>query len=227
MRVLGVDGCPRGWIVVELTDGVVSDCCFAASFAEITTRDASVIGVDIPLGEPPMPPATGRATDRVARAFLQGPAKSSVFNAPPWATLLREDYADANRLAREVVGKGLSRQSWGLRSKILDATPHWAAAPQRLYEVHPEVSFQALAGGPIEGAKKTWSGHRARLGLLRGAGIELPDNPGAAGTEGAIDDVIDAAVVAWSAARIARGAARSLPEPPERDVDGHPVAIWY
>jgi len=42
-----------------------------------------------------------------------------------------------------------------------------------------------------------------------------------------LDDVVDAAVVAWSATRIARGEAQSLPEPPEHDSDGRPVAIWY
>jgi predicted RNase H-like nuclease len=38
--------------------------------------------------------------------------------------------------------------------------------------------------------------------------------------------VVDAAVVAWSARRIAAGTASSLPDPPE-DSDGRAVAIWY
>ena len=40
------------------------------------------------------------------------------------------------------------------------------------------------------------------------------------------DDVVDAAAAAWSARRIARGAARSMPDPPERSSDGRPVAVW-
>ena len=43
--------------------------------------------------------------------------------------------------------------------------------------------------------------------------------------EQAADDVVDAAIVAWSARRIARGEARPLPDPPEV-AHGRPVAIW-
>ncbi|MFI5068890.1 MAG: DUF429 domain-containing protein [Streptosporangiales bacterium] len=38
--------------------------------------------------------------------------------------------------------------------------------------------------------------------------------------------MLDAAVVAWTARRVAAGAARSLPHPPERFSDGIPCAIW-
>jgi predicted RNase H-like nuclease len=41
-----------------------------------------------------------------------------------------------------------------------------------------------------------------------------------------IDDVLDAAAAAWSANRIAKGEAVSLPDPPESK-DGLQVAIWY
>ena len=227
MRVLGVDGCVGGWIVVELTDGAVSDCRFATSFAEVVAADATAIGVDIPLGEPPDISDGGRTTDQAARDFLEGRAKACVFSAPPWAVSLVDDYAIANPLARELTGKGLTKQSHALRNKIVDATPHWRAAPHRVHEVHPEVSFQALAGHAIGPSKKTWAGNRARLALLASAGIVLPDDVGEAGAKGATDDVVDAAVVAWSATRIARGEAESLPEPPEHDGDGRPVAIWY
>jgi predicted RNase H-like nuclease len=224
VRVLGVDGCVGGWIVVELTDDSVSDCRFAASFAEVVASDAAVIGVDIPLGEPP---EVRRAADPAARKHLAGGRPNSVFDAPPWATLTAETHAEANGLARALTGRGLAAQSWALRAKILDATPHWRADSRRVHEVHPEVSFRTLAGQVVTTSKKTWAGHRARVAMLRGAGIELPDDAGMAGTRGTPDDVLDAAVVAWTAARLARGEAKSLPSPPERDVDGNPVAIWY
>lgn len=227
MRVLGVDGCKGGWIVVELTDGAFSDCRFAPSFAEIATTDAIAIGVDIPLGEPRDISDGGRRTDRAARDFLRGRAKSSVFPAPPWAAAQVDDYAIANQLTRELTGKGLTKQSHALRGKIVDAGPYWCAEPDRVREVHPEVSFQALAGQAIGHSKKTWAGNRARLALLVSAGIAIPDDVGRAGERGATDDVVDAAVAAWSATRVAHGEAVSLPDPPERDADGRPVAIWY
>jgi predicted RNase H-like nuclease len=41
-----------------------------------------------------------------------------------------------------------------------------------------------------------------------------------------LDDVLDAAAVAWTANRIAVGIASTLPDPPEQ-VGGRRVAIWY
>ncbi|MGW7574959.1 DUF429 domain-containing protein [Streptomyces sp. NPDC054765] len=41
------------------------------------------------------------------------------------------------------------------------------------------------------------------------------------------DDILDAGAAAWTAHRIARMRARSLPDPPERDTDGRPVATCY
>jgi predicted RNase H-like nuclease len=58
-------------------------------------------------------------------------------------------------------------------------------------------------------------------------GIGVPADIGPAGLRAAVDDVLDATVAAWSAKRIASGIARSLPDPPERDAEGQPVAIWY
>jgi predicted RNase H-like nuclease len=58
-------------------------------------------------------------------------------------------------------------------------------------------------------------------------GIVVPVDLGPAGRVAGVDDVLDAAVAAWSAQRIARGEARCLPDPPERDAEGRSVAIWY
>ena len=77
-----------------------------------------------------------------------------------------------------------------------------AARDNRVYEVHPEVSFVALAGQHLEVSKKQWNGHNARRALLAAHGILIPDDLGNTGTVGA-DDVLDAAAAAWSAHRIA------------------------
>ena len=58
----------------------------------------------------------------------------------------------------------------------------------------------------------------------RDAGVVVPD---AVEVPAAPDDVLDAAVVAWTAARIGAGVACSLPDPPQVDEEGHPLAIWY
>ncbi|MGH8875663.1 MAG: DUF429 domain-containing protein, partial [Acidimicrobiia bacterium] len=61
-----------------------------------------------------------------------------------------------------------------------------------------------------------------RRRLLATAGIHLPDHLGSAGVAPPAD-LHDAAVVAWSADRCARGTAHTLPDDP---APGEPV-IWY
>ncbi|PWU23425.1 MAG: hypothetical protein C5B48_08595 [Candidatus Rokuibacteriota bacterium] len=107
-----------------------------------------------------------------------------------------------------------SIQSFGLRQRILEIAP-LAARNERVFEVHPEVSFRELLGRALA-PKRTAAGVTERRLALSEAGIDLPDLPYPT------DDVLDAAVATWSAARFASGEALSLPE-------NHPTrigAIW-
>jgi predicted RNase H-like nuclease len=115
----------------------------------------------------------------------------------------------------------LSAQSFALGKKILEVE---GCLEERVFEVHPEVSFAALARRQLLHSKRSWNGQMERRQLLAMAGIELPDDLVAG--QVAADDVLDAAVAAWSAARKARGAAATLPPDPPLQ-DGRPVAIWY
>jgi predicted RNase H-like nuclease len=69
-----------------------------------------------------------------------------------------------------------------------------------------------------------------RRALLSTVGLRLPDDLGRAGRV-AVDDLLDAAAVAWSAGRIATGQASCLPDPPQAGPpqagpDGRAIAIW-
>ena len=97
-------------------------------------------------------------------------------------------------------------------------------ADPRLHEVHPELSFQTMAGRPLRHGKKSWGGQTERRRLLAEAGIELPTFLGAVDAVPP-DDVLDAAVVAWSALRIARGHASSFPGSPEQEDRGRLICI--
>ena len=77
---------------------------------------------------------------------------------------------------------------------------------------------------PLRHRKKSAAGALERLDILHRHGIDLDDLGDAGGMP--LYDVLDAAAAAWSANRIATGAAQTLPDPPEV-VDGHAVAIWY
>ena len=223
--VIGVDGCARGWVFVRLEDGAFASAALHARFADGVgaAGDAAVIGVDMPIGYP-FSPARPRAADVAARAML-GRRASSVFAVPPRAVLTAPDWATANDRSRARTGRGLSQQSFAIAGKILEVE-RVAALDERVHEVHPEVSFQALAGHPLAASKRQWNGQTERRALLAGVGIRIPDALDEVGTAAA-DDILDAAVAAWSAGRIAAGEAVSLPSPPELDDDGHPIAIWY
>ncbi|MDI9886446.1 DUF429 domain-containing protein [Streptomyces sp. HNM0645] len=235
VRVLGVDACPGGWVSVALRDGRFDGARFAADLRSLLgarapqggTEDggeAGVVAVDIPLG---LLETGWRRADAAAAALL-GRRRGSVFRVPPRAVWQEERYEAANHRCRELTGAGLSRQSWGLAAKLREANACLAeAGGERLREVHPEVSFRALAGGrPLSYRKKSWAGQMVRRGLLREAGVVLPDELGGAGSVPP-DDVLDAAAAAWSADRIARGRARSLPDPPQLGDRDRPIAIWY
>ena len=232
----GVDGCPAGWIAVTLTPltppGPAATrggtACVAVSIAVAAALDdlplAPVAGIDMPLG---LLACGWRDADRLARRAL-GRRGATVFAIPPrpvWAAL---SYAEANQACRELTGRGLSVQAWGLRRKIAEATEYRRRAAARrpslsLYEVHPELSFAALAGAPLPDSKHSKAGLAIRRDLLAQAGIALPARvPGAAE-----HDLLDAAAVAWSARRIAAGQATVLTNPAQLADDGLEIAVRY
>jgi len=223
IHVIGVDAYALGWVGVELRNGAFGRAVLASTLYEIVagSSGAAVIGVDIPLG---MLPDRWRAADTAAADQL-GPRRGSIFRVPPRAVWMANDFAAANRLCRELTGAGLSRQSWALRPKLLEANAIWERHPGLLFEAHPELSFRTMAGAPLSHAKKTWAGQAKRRELLAKQGIVLPDNLGPAG-QAPPDDILDAAAVAWSAHRMATGAALSHPSPPE-EAAGARIAIWY
>ena len=116
-------------------------------------------------------------------------------------------------------------QSYGLRTKLLEVERWVTDTGYRVVEVHPEVSFARLARAPLTTSKSTWAGFQRRAELLASAGIRLTGDLGTADAAG-IDDVLDAAVAAWTARRYARGLAICLPDPPEVFSDGLRCAIW-
>jgi predicted RNase H-like nuclease len=128
----------------------------------------------------------------------------------------------ANRRARELLGRGISQQAWALR-KSVEEVGCLARDDRRIIEVHPEVSFRALIGAPLQWSKTSWNGQALRGRALASRAIELPEMlDEAAGVPPA--DVLDAAVAAWSARRHASEESRSLPT---SAAHGERQVIWY
>jgi predicted RNase H-like nuclease len=211
--VAGVDGYRGGWVAVELDAAGEASARTGRQLTDLLGTEATVVAVDIPIG---IPEGATRAADAEARRFV-GARGSSVFTTPPRAALLAETFAEANLVARELTGKGLSQQSFALRHRILEVDAQ-AEADERIVEIHPEVSFCELAGRPLAYSKHKPEGLAERRELLEAAGIAPPDRP--TGVPEA--DLLDAVVAAWTAARFARGEARPLPAGHEARIG----AIW-
>lgn len=235
--VAGVDGCRPGWFVIlagasassDRPQRVIARRC--ASFGEVLalTERPVAIAVDMPIGLLDRPLPGGRACDREARKLLRRSRASSVFTPPTRRGLAALTYSDVSR----VNGTGMSKEAFNILPKIRDVDQAIAASDQtRVFEAHPELAFATLAGAPIRHNKKTPEGRRARVRLLRrifGRAFQDPVRlwleHGAA--QVALDDVVDAYVLAHVAARIRRGSAVRLPAAPPRDRRGLRMEIWY
>ncbi|GHJ44324.1 hypothetical protein Cs7R123_16660 [Catellatospora sp. TT07R-123] len=228
VRVLGADACKAGWVGIVL-DGTRVEAWFGATIAELlaaaeTGGSVAVVGVDIPIG---LPDSGRRSADELARVQA-GVRRASVFMTPVRHALLAADHAEAVQRNRAATpsAEGISAQAYGLRERILDVDGWVRDQHRRVVEVHPELSFAAMAGGPLPSGKTTWAGAEQRRALLVEAGIVLASELGPVGRLARVDDVLDAAAAAWSARRVAAGTAACLPAEPEVFSDGLPAAIW-
>jgi len=228
--VIGVDGCPGGWIAVRWSTTVTHHLC--RSFADVVALDAAVIAVDMPIG---FPQGSGRAAEREVRARL-GERQSSVFSVPSRAAVMCLDYREscAANLASSDPPKKVSKQIFYIFPKMreIDAliTPELQS---RIVEVHPELAFWAMNGEASLPLPKKVKGQpnapglELRKALLAKAGFPPADLPAPAYRRADVgaDDLIDACACAWSARRIAEGRSVSFPADPPRDARGLRMAI--
>jgi predicted RNase H-like nuclease len=209
--VAGADVARGSWVVVTLADGVFHDAMVVEGLETVwdSADGLELLAADIPIGLPEDGGAWPRAADLEARRLV-GPRWSSVFPTPPRPVLDARSYTAANALHRELTEKGLSRQTWGLRGKILEAEGLIDRQPGTI-EAHPEVCFRMMKGAPLEHAKKSWNGQMERRRLLEERGIVIPDGLDAVTGRTPPDDLLDAAATAWTAWRFATGKAAALP----------------
>lgn len=213
---VGVDGCPGGWAVVRARvagmpgRGAPRLVAIEASFEArldgvvdaVRSGELAAVAVDMPIGLLDTHP---RPADVAARKLL-GPRRSSIFPTPLRATLDATDYLDACARSRAQCGKALSIQAWNLMPKIRDVDQLIDPEDQdRIVEAHPECAFVRLHGEPLEHSKSTPEGRALRRQLLAGVyGDDEVDNLLAVRVAPEID-LIDAAVLAVTAARVATG----------------------
>jgi predicted RNase H-like nuclease len=231
-RYVGVDGCSSGWFAVTYDPDEGLDYTLRPDFAAVVDAvpSADRLLVDMPIG---LPEGGRRACDEAARERL-GSRASTVFFAPCRAVLDAPDHEAASALNRDRTGYGLSIQAWHLVPRIreVDATLRSSRATPPVVEAHPELCFAALGDGPVSVSKATAAGRTERLDRLRAV---LPDVDATYEAwldatlrkDVARDDVLDALVLAVSAA----GPLARVPAVPDeqvpRDGVGLPMEIRY
>jgi predicted RNase H-like nuclease len=227
MWVAGVDGCRGGWVafrVVLPNFGTTVELIDLPAVLGSKPDQLATLAIDIPIGLPDHP----RACDIAARERLGWPRRNSAFSPPCRAALAAKNHGDASAINRRITNRGLSQQAWGIAPKIKQVddaiTPKcqpWA------FEVHPEICFWALAGEhPMLNRKKTADGVNERLKLLRREFPDIERHLSNRPSGIAKDDLLDAAVAAWTAMRFYERKAATVCEP-ERDARGLLATIYF
>lgn len=209
--VAGVDGCRGRWLVVwrtlgggaEPTAELVDD--LGPLIDDVRNHRLAALAIDMPIALLDQHP---RRCDTEARRHL-GPRRSSVFPTPVRAALGSADYDEARRRSREAAGVAPSIQAFNLLSAIAHLDPLVDPADQdRVVEAHPELAFARLAGEPLPHSKRAADGRNQRRTLL------IDHDPSLGRLIGSSPlpkiDLLDAAVLTVTAARVVTGDERRL-----------------
>ena len=216
----GVDGYRgRRWIVAADVGNGRTKVELVESFQVLLERaEFSLVVIDIPIG---LLDEGFRECDKAARKLVGG-RRSSVFPAPIRSMLDAASYEEACRKRYAVEKKKCSVQLYAILNVIRDVDSHLSPELQsRIREGHPEVSFTLLNGAlPMRHSKKTIAGRDERLSLLLREFPDLPEHMKSLVRLDAATDVIDAYALLWTARRLMRGEAKSLPDRPQHDSRG-------
>ena len=235
-QYLGVDGCLSGWVSSEFYKEKELEIRQFSSIEELWKQynKAKLILIDIPIGlrdKGSLP----RICDIAARKFLSNKRSASIFPVPCRSAVYASDYSDANKINRNLTGKGLSKQTWNITGKIREVDSLLIEnneAKKIFIESHPEICFAALANGnPMKYYKKNESGIKERLSILNlNSNFKISINDlefqKSKMKNVKIDDILDAWILAVSAIK-GKENLQFLPEKYELDSKGLPMRIAY
>lgn len=188
---IGLDGARGGWVAARLRGASVDGRSRRGWTTELLAVEriqgvealrtgggrGAKVAIDLPIG---LPDAVElRGCDLEARELLAD-RRSSVFAPPPRPILGATSFADIQAWVKknqedEPSAKGLSRQSFGLVSKVREVD-EWLLADssreQWFFECHPELAFQHLNNSRQVPSKRSPAGLVQRLQLVL---KEFPD----------------------------------------------------
>ncbi len=239
--VIGVDGCPYGWLAVQhfplREQRETLEARLFPSFEKLIRSEwgqATFILVDIPIG---LAERGRRGCDRLARQLLGAKRASSVFPAPRRPMLTMATYDEANNWGKSQgreAGGGLSKQAWNILPKIKEVDASITPDLQnKIREAHPEVAFHRLnTNTPLLFSKKKPEGREERLTLLRKNGlIDLEQTWQTLmmtnkRVDAAMDDFLDAAALSLTAAAMLHGGPVHHLTEKRVDARGLRMEIW-
>ena len=232
--VTGVDGCKSGWLAITLDpkSWVITHAIHPDGVTLFNANcESRVIAIDIPIG---LTERGARECDQAARSLLGRPRSSSVFPAPIRPALAAQNREEADRITRDVDGRGVGAQAWNIYARVRDIDGLLRSSKrfrERIYESHPEICFRALNGGrPMTFSKHRREGLNERRCLIDqyfGADSFARIRSAYLKSQVSDDDILDAYAVCWTANRISGSNAASLPEHPPYDIHGLPMRILY
>jgi predicted RNase H-like nuclease len=229
-HIAGIDGCQSRWLSIAKEIGVDSGALEARVLdtSELALQPWTVVAIDIPIG---IPDQGARTADKEARRLI-GPRRNSVFPCPIRPALDARTWSEACAITQAADGRRITQQTFAILPKIrqVDAAIRTTNLKDRLFEIHPEVSFTAWQDAPMAYPKRKQEGNEVRLALVSAHfGADAYESVAAQvrGQGVAPDDILDAFAALWSAQRIFEGKAQRLPTEPVFDSLGIPMHIWY
>ncbi len=173
---VGIDHCRDGWCAAALEDSVLEIGIFS-KLEEILKAfpQAQTIWIDMPVGL--VTSARQCRPEPFARKIL-GRRSCTLFNVPCRQAINAKTYEEASDVNQRVLGRRLSRQSYGLFAGIREVDGWCRTHPDLvglLHESHPELCFGVLAGmdepgpvvnRPLQAGKHSAEGQQTRIELL-------------------------------------------------------------
>lgn len=176
--------------------------------------------------------------DSEARKILSG-RSSCIFNTPCRQAVYLDDYHESSMINKSILGKGLSRQSFAISSKIREIDEFLQRRPDlkdKLKESHPELCFAVLASDdsyilPLFNSKHTTEGHDDRVAILQdyyNRTYEIIDHIMKDITLFKLmEDCIDALCLAVTAWMGSKNGYNTIPANPQKDKRGLPMRMIY
>lgn len=229
---LGIDGCRGGWVAAALDTALTLFFFSTLEEAREKIKNSEFTLIDMPMGLKSVGKEERRC-DVEARKFLKK-KKMSIFPMASRQAVYTHSYEEANIVNREILGKGLSKQSYNLFPKIREVDFFIEKNPlilNSICEGHPELSFARLSGSEMVYSKKTQEGYDERLTLIK---RYIPHAEEAIShfrslyrtTTLVKDDILDAVILALAATSKTYNNYKIVPSEEEVDMRGISMKIF-